>query len=97
MFLWNSSNFCPLNLLLVRNHQAEIMIIQGRYEVTRLRVEPRSCDQGRQKKRNLCPLCHAADWDVSFIFRIFFKIIYLLSTGRIKGPVMLKKKKKTVA
>ena len=53
MFLWISSNSCPLNLLLVRIHQAEIIIvkhlIQGRNNVTRVRVEPRSFDQGRRK------------------------------------------------
>ena len=53
MFLWISSNSCPLNLLLVRSHQAEIIIIkrliQGRNSVTRVRVEPRSLDQGRRK------------------------------------------------
>ena len=53
MFLWISSNFCPLNLLLVRSHQAEIIIvkrlIQGRNSVTRVRVEPRSFDQDRRK------------------------------------------------
>ena len=52
MFLWISSNPCPLNLLLVRSHQAEIIIvkrlIQGRNNVTRVRVEPRSFDQGRR-------------------------------------------------
>ena len=53
MFLWISSNSCPLNLLLVWSHQAEIIIvkclIQGRNNVTRVRVEPRSFDQGRRK------------------------------------------------
>ena len=53
MFLWISLNSCPLNLLLVRSHQAEIIIvkrlIQGRNNVTRVRVEPRSFDQGRRK------------------------------------------------
>ena len=53
MFLWISSNSCPLNLLLVRSHQAEIIIvkrlIQRRNNVTRVRVEPRSFDQGRRK------------------------------------------------
>ena len=53
MFLWISSNSCPLNLLLVRSHQAEMIIvkrlIQGRNKVTRVRVEPRSFDQGRRK------------------------------------------------
>ena len=53
MFLWISSNSCPLNLLLVRSHQAEIIIvkrlIQGHNNVTRMRVEPRSFDQGCRK------------------------------------------------
>ena len=53
MFLWVSPNFCPLNLLLIRSHQVEIIIvkrfIQGRNNVTRVRVEPRSFDQGRCK------------------------------------------------
>ena len=53
MFLWSSSNYCPLNLLLVRSHQAEITIvkrlIQGRNNMTRVRVEPRPFDQGRRK------------------------------------------------
>ena len=53
MFLWISSNSCPLNLLLVQSHQAEIIIvkrlIQGRNSMTRVRVEPRSFDQGRRK------------------------------------------------
>ena len=53
MFLLISSNSCQLNLLLVRGHQAEIIIvkrlIQGRNNVTMVRVEPKSCDQGRGK------------------------------------------------
>ena len=53
MFLWISSNSCPLNLLLVRSHQAEIIIvkrlIQGRNNVTRVRIEPRPFEQGRRK------------------------------------------------
>ena len=53
MFQWMSSNSWPLNSLLVRNHQAEIIIkkrlIQGRNNVTRVRVKPRSFDQGRSK------------------------------------------------
>ena len=44
MFLWISSNSCPLNLLFVRSQKAEIIIvkrlIQGRNNVTRMRVEP---------------------------------------------------------
>ena len=53
MFLWISSNSYPLNLLLVRSHQAQIIIakllIQGRNSVTRVRVELRSFDQDRRK------------------------------------------------
>ena len=53
MFLWISLNSCRLNLLLVQSHQVEITIvkrlIQTRNNVTRVRVEPRSCDQGRLK------------------------------------------------
>ena len=53
MFLWISSNCCPLNLLLVRSHQAEVIIvkrlIQRRNYVIRVRVEPISSDQGRRK------------------------------------------------
>ena len=53
MFRWISSNFCPLNLLLVRSHRAEIIIvkrlIQGRNNVSRVRVEPRLIDQSCHK------------------------------------------------
>ena len=53
MFLWISSNSCPLNLLLVWSHQAETIIvkrfIQGRNNVTRVRIEPRPFEQGRRK------------------------------------------------
>ena len=53
MFLWVSSNSRPLNLLLVRSHQAEIIIvkhlIQGCNNVTRVRLEPRSFDKGCRK------------------------------------------------
>ena len=51
MFLWISSNSCPMNLLLVRSHQTEVIIvkrlIQGRNNVTKVRVEP--TDRGRRK------------------------------------------------
>ena len=51
MFPWISSNSCLLNLLLVRSLQAETNIIkrliQGSSDVTRVQVEPRSCDHGR--------------------------------------------------
>ena len=73
MFLWISSNSCPLNLLLVRSHQAKIIIvkrlIQERNNVTRVLVEPRSFDQGRRKNDTFThsatlptyPFGHAAD------------------------------------
>ena len=52
-FLWISSNSCPLNLLLVQSHKVEIIIvkrlIQGRNNMTRVRVEPRSFDKGHRK------------------------------------------------
>ena len=51
--LWNSSLSCPLNLVLVRSHQAEINIVKclilGRNYVTRMRVESKSCDEDRCK------------------------------------------------
>ena len=50
IILWISSNFCPLNLLMVRSQQAEIImvkrLIQGRNNVIRVWVEPRPFDQG---------------------------------------------------
>ena len=53
MFLWISLNSCPVNLLLVRSHRAEKIIvkrfIQGCNNVTRVRVEPRSCNQSYPK------------------------------------------------
>ena len=53
MFLWISSSSCPLNLLLVRSHQAEIIVVkllfQGRNNITRVKVEPRSYNQGCRK------------------------------------------------
>ena len=68
MFVWISSNSCPLNLLLFASHQAKIIIvkrlIQGRNNVTRVWVEPKSCDQGWRKKQRLYSLGHAADLTV---------------------------------
>ena len=55
MFSWISSNTCPLNLLLVRSYQAEIISVKrlnlGLNNETRVRVEPRSwsCDHGCRK------------------------------------------------
>ena len=61
IFMWISSNSCPLNLLLVRSHLAEIIIvkrlIQGRNNVTRVRVEPGSFDKSR---RNNDAFTHSA-------------------------------------
>ena len=65
MFLWIFSNSCPLNLLFVRSHQAEIIIvkrlIQRRNNVTRVQVEPRLCNQGRRKSDASWLSGHAAD------------------------------------
>ena len=44
MYVWISSNSCPLNLLLVRSHQAALIIvkrfIQGRINVTGCKLNP---------------------------------------------------------
>ena len=67
MFQWISWNSCPLNLLLVRSHEAEIIIvkrlIQERNNVARVRIELRSCDHGCRKNdvlptRLRCRLVH---------------------------------------
>ena len=84
-FLWISSNSCPLNLLLVQSHQAEIIIvkrlIQGRNNVNRVRVEPRSFDQGHHKND---AFIHSATLPTSCIFDVlqildFYQIIRFLS------------------
>ena len=53
MFAWIPSNSFPMNLLLVRSHQAAIIIvkrfIQGRINVNRVRIEPQLCNHGRRK------------------------------------------------
>ena len=53
MFLWVSSNFNPLNLLLAQTYHAGIIIvkclIQGRNDVTRVHGELSPCGQGRRK------------------------------------------------
>ena len=68
MFPRISSNCSPLSLLLVRNHQAEIImvkrLIEGRNNVTRVRVEPKSCDQGR---RNNNVFTHSATLPTMFV------------------------------
>ena len=54
MFLWIFLNSCPLNLLLIWSRLAQIIIvkrlIQGRDNVTRVRVAPKSFYQGRSTK-----------------------------------------------
>ena len=53
MFLEISWHSSPLNLLVFRGRQAEIIfvkrLIQERNNVTRVRVEPKACDPGRRK------------------------------------------------
>ena len=53
MFLWISSNSCPMNLLLVRSHQAKKIIaerlIQRRNNVNRVQIKSRSYDQSHRK------------------------------------------------
>ena len=56
MFVWISLNSCPMTLLLAQSHQAEIIIVEKRLilehnNVNTVRVEPTSCDQGRQKNK----------------------------------------------
>ena len=55
-FCWRLTS-SHVNLLLVQSHQAEIIIakrfFQGRINVTRVGMEPRSCDQGRRKNTPL--------------------------------------------
>ena len=67
MLLWISSNSCPLNLLLVRSHQADMVmirrLIQGRNNVTRVRVEPRS---RWSLKQRLYLFGHAAELEETF-------------------------------
>ena len=81
MFLWISSNSCPLNLLFVRSHQAEIIIvkrlIQGRNSVTRVRVEPRSFDQGRRKNDAFTYLATLPTNNVKIVRCLFSPLILL--------------------
>ena len=53
MLAWIHSNSCPINFLLLQSHQAEIAIvkhlIQGPNNLTKVQVEPRSCDQNRRR------------------------------------------------
>ena len=53
MFLRIFSHSWPMNLLLVRSHRAEIIIVKrlihGHNKVTRVRVGTRSCNQSRRK------------------------------------------------
>ena len=83
MFLWTSSNCCPLNLLLLQSYQVETIIvkrlIQQRNNVTRVLVESTSGDQGRRESNVsiLSPRC----WLCSIKYNIIHK------TGRQKFHV----------
>ena len=66
MFLEIFSKLCSRNLLLVQSHEEEIIIvkrlIQGRNNVTRVRVKPKTCNQGCRKTTPLLySLGHVAD------------------------------------
>ena len=66
MFFWISSSSCPLNLLLVRSHQAEIIIvkrlIQGLNNMTRVRVEPRSFESDAFAHSAMLPIYSSDGW-----------------------------------
>ena len=51
--------------MLAQSHQAKIItqkrLIPARSNMTRVRVEPKSYDQGRNKERRLCSLGRAKD------------------------------------
>ena len=85
--LWICSNSCPLNLLLVRIQQAEIIIlmrlIQGRNNMTRVRVKPRSCDQGRRDND-----AFALSTMLPTISKLLlFKLFHLQFSNTASGPV----------
>ena len=68
LFLWISSNSCPLNLLLVRSHQVEAIIVKRLIQepnnvTSRARVEPRLCrNHSRRNNDAFAPLGHAANF-----------------------------------
>ena len=70
MFLWISSKSSPLNLLLIRSHQARIIIVwrlvRERNNVARVQVEPRYCNESRCKNDAFFPLGHAAGLYLTF-------------------------------
>ena len=76
MFFWITLNSCPLNLLLVRSHQAEKIIknhlIQGRNNVTSVRIESTSCIQGRHKNDAFTPLGYAV-----YILKIYLIFMFI--------------------
>ena len=99
MFLWISSNSCPPNLLLVRSYQAEIIIvkrlIQERNNVTRVRAESRSFDQGRRKNDAFThsatlPPCRRQLWQNFKGEKAFLRVILNCHTLRIEGHRKLK-------
>ena len=65
MFLEISWHSSPLNLLVFRSRQAKIIVvkrlIQGRNYVTKVRVEPKACDQGRRKNDAYSVGCTTTD------------------------------------
>ena len=63
MLPWISSNSCPLNLKLLSRDNHGKAFIQGRNYMTRVWVEPRSCDQNSRKND---ALGHSADHISSF-------------------------------
>ena len=88
MFLWIFSNSCPLNLLLFRSYQAEIIIIkhliQGRNNVTRVRVDQwtqPSCHQisVNTKPIPIPPCCRCR---ISACHKFFQKSLSLCPTNR---------------
>ena len=89
MFKWISSNSCPLNLLLVRSHQAKIIItrclIQGRNHVTRVRVESIVRDQGRRNCRKLLQKWQKNEAKDLFVFLFQF----YTGLGAMMGTVAL--------
>ena len=94
MLLWIYSSSCPLNFLLVRSHQAEIIIvkrlIQGRNNLTRARIEPESRNQGRRQNdaftySTTLPTSEKNQHTVAcgwFVYLILYCAIEINDTGR---------------
>ena len=71
-----------MNLLLVRSHQAEIIIvkrlIQERSNVTWMRVEPRSCDQSRRKNDAFTQLATLPNKKISLITTVLVSFVIFI-------------------